>query len=272
MKGLRKKLVEMGSMNREGTWDDRAGNKGTGVGARGGGRKRGGGHHSWTRGEDGMRLLANAGLRIFLAEQGGCYLSPRKFTAEPKAAFPRMTVFWALRPLPRTLSACRESLDPGPVRVPPHLWLSLHQSWGGGRGAAPAPQAAGRLFLQVPALEPAVSLPQHRPPGHRRSPRPRPARAAASLQPLPGVGFRPPTPLRLCFSFPPDAPSLPLPPRPGGQRERGSGGAGTHAGSPERGAGRTERSREPRAAGAAAAEGEENGEELGGRQSGKEGS
>lgn len=54
----------------------------TGVGVRaqvmGGRQKKEGGHHSWTRGKDGMRLLANAGVHIFLAEGAGSQLSPKE--------------------------------------------------------------------------------------------------------------------------------------------------------------------------------------------------
>lgn len=201
-----------------------------------------------------------------MAEEGGCHLSPRKSTVEPQAAFPRLTGLPGPAP-PSSHSACRRVPGPRAVRVPPHLRLSLHQSW----GMAPAPQAAGRLFLQVPALDPAVSAPQHRPPGHRRSRRPRPPpELPQAYSPSRGWGFGPP-PLSAFVAAPSRTPpSLPLPPRPGGGVGEGFGWRPDARGLP--GARGGEGRAEPRAAGAAAAEGEENGEELGGRQSGKEGS
>lgn len=144
------------------------------------GQKRGKGHLSWTGGKDRRgRLLANAGVRIFPAEQGCHHLYPRKSTTEPKAAFP------TLAGLPGPAPSGRR--DPRVVGVLLHLWTSLYQPW----GTTPAPQDAGRLFLQVPAPHPdphpIPRPPQYRPPGHRCSLRSQPARAAASQRPLLGV-------------------------------------------------------------------------------------
>lgn len=86
LKAAGRKLVEMESMNAESTWDDRIRNTGAHVT---GGRKRGGGTvPGLEERTDGVRLVANAGVRIFPAEQGCSHFPPRKPTVEPKATFP----------------------------------------------------------------------------------------------------------------------------------------------------------------------------------------
>lgn len=215
-------------------------------------------------GRDRVRLLANIGVRTFPANQACSHLSPRKSTVEPKVAFPTL----AGLPGPAPTSSSSGYSNPG-------LWGSLCTS-------SPLSAVGGRLWL--PRLQGAFScrfpphtrpggLPQYRPPGHRRSPRPQPARAAqaSGLSREWGFGSPPnthPPPLLQC---PPGDPLSASASCPGGLgRQRGSGGARTHAGSPEPGVGRREPSPEPR--GLLLQKGEENGEELGGRLSGKEGS
>lgn len=165
------------------------------------------------------RLLASAGVRNFPAEQGCRHLSPGKSTVEPKAAFP------TLGPAPTSSSpGCR---DPRAVGVPGHLRLSITR---GGRL-----EPAERLFLQVPtphrAGPPSSTAHLGTAAARARCPPELPQARAP-----PGVGFRPPPPFLL--QCPPGHPlSASVSTSWGPGRERGSGGARTHAGSREPGRG-----------------------------------
>lgn len=239
----------------------------TGVGAgtqvRGGG-KRTGGYCSWT-GEDGVRLLANIGVRTFPANQTCSHLSPRKSTVEPKVAFPTL----AGLPGPAPTSSSSGYSNPG-------LWGSLCTSSplsavGGGSGSLDcrAPFPPGSRLTPGQGGSPSTA---HLGTAAARARSPPELRKPAAS---PGSGVSvPPQPTHTSSAFVAVSPRIP----PlclrlmswGLGRERGSGGARTHAGSPEPGVGRREPSREPR--GLLLQKGEENGEELGGRLSGKEGS
>lgn len=172
-----------------------------GVGARaqmtgGGGADDRRGHRSLSR-EDRMGLLANAGVKIFLAERGGSHLSPWKFTVEPKAAFPMLAGLPGPAPT-SSHSVCRDAPVPGPrgslcTSGP----LSISR---GGRFRLPRPQGAFSCTFPPQTRPGAPCSTAHLATAAARAHRP-PEQPLKPAGP-PGGGVSAPHPFRLCCSAP----------------------------------------------------------------------
>lgn len=159
----------------------------------------------------------------------------------PKQPSPGWLVSQPLHPLPRTLSAVTPwSLGREGPSAPPALFPSVV-----GCGWLPRPQGALSCTLPPQTRPGAPCSTAHLAIAAAR------AHGPPELQqtrgPSRGWGFSPPS-LSTFVAAPPGHPLSASASRSWRPEERGvcSGGARTRSGSPERGAGRTERSREPR--------------------------
>lgn len=158
---------------------------------------------SWTSGKGGMKLRANAGVKIS-AEEEGRHLPPRKSTVELKAAFPTLARPLGLAPT-SSHSGCSGALDPS-------LWGSLCASGPlsishGGRLRLPRPQGAFSSRFPPHTGPGAPAAPPTWPPP-QPAPAARPSRCKPAAPPGGGVSASPPRthPLRLCCSISPDTP------------------------------------------------------------------